>query len=63
MKRIVHTASHLPLVYMMKRTANAKIPASEEFAAVAAATEHLLFGAHATGIAAMWSTAVPPIMM
>ena len=56
MKRIAHTASHLLLVYM-KRTANAKIPASEEFAAVAAATEHLLLGAHATGIAAMWSTA------
>lgn len=56
MKHIADTASHLVIVYM-KRTANAKIPASEEFAAVAAAVQHLLLGAHALGIAAMWSTA------
>lgn len=56
MKHIALTASHLVLVYM-KRAAHAKIPASEEFAAVAAATQNLLLAAHASGIAAMWSTA------
>lgn len=56
MKHIADAASHMVLVYM-KRAEHAKIPASEEFAAVAAATQNLLLAAHASGIAGMWSTA------
>jgi nitroreductase len=47
--------SHIIVVYM-KRGTNINIPASEEAAAVAAAVEHILLGASALGIAALWST-------
>jgi nitroreductase len=48
-------ASHL-LVSVMKRGANVKIPLVEEIAAASAATEHILLGATALGIASFWST-------
>lgn len=47
--------SHLVLVYM-KRQPTQKIPLIEEIAATAAAVEHILLGAHALGIATLWST-------
>ena len=47
--------SHLVVVYM-KRQPTQKIPLVEEIAATAAAVEHILLGAHALGIAALWST-------
>lgn len=47
--------SHIIVVYM-KRTPGAAIPAAEEIAAVAAATQNFLLGASALGIAALWST-------
>ncbi len=47
--------SHLILVYM-KRQPTQKIPLIEEIAATAAAVEHILLGAHALGIATLWST-------
>jgi len=47
--------SHLVLVYM-KRQPTQKIPVIEEIAATAAAIEHILLGAQALGIAALWST-------
>jgi nitroreductase len=40
----------------MKRTGTATIPASEEFAAVAAAVENILLGAASLDIAVLWST-------
>lgn len=49
------TVSHVILA-VMKRGNNPKIPAREEEAAVAAAIEHILLGASALGIAALWST-------
>lgn len=48
-------ASHIVVVYM-HRQAIAKIPVIEEIAAVAAATQNILLGAEALGIAALWST-------
>lgn len=48
-------ASHVIAVYM-KRQPTEKIPVIEEIAATAAATEHILLGAAALGIAALWST-------
>jgi nitroreductase len=50
-----NTVSHAIAVYM-KRTENAKIPAMEEFAAVAAAVQNILLGAEALGIGVLWST-------
>ncbi|MFZ6023247.1 MAG: nitroreductase family protein [Bacteroidota bacterium] len=47
--------SHLVIVYM-KRQLTQKIPLIEEIAAVAAAVEHILLGAQALNIAALWST-------
>lgn len=47
--------SHILIVYM-KRTVQHSVPAVEETAAVAAATENILLGAQALGIAALWST-------
>jgi nitroreductase len=49
------TVSHIIVVYM-KRTGTATIPASEEFAAVAAAVENILLGAASLDIAVLWST-------
>lgn len=49
------TLSHIVAVYM-KRTVNSKIPVIEELTAVAAAMQNMLLGAHALGIAALWST-------
>jgi nitroreductase len=49
------TLSHIVIVYM-KRTVNNSIPAIEEIAAVAAATQNFLLGASAAGVAALWST-------
>jgi nitroreductase len=48
-------ASHVVIAYM-KRGSNPKIPAIEEIAATAAATENILLGAAASGLAAFWST-------
>lgn len=47
--------SHLIAVFM-KRQATKKIPVVEEIAATSAAIEHILLGAQAAGIAALWST-------
>lgn len=47
--------SHLVAVYM-KRQQTQKIPLVEEIAATSAAIEHILLGAQALGIAALWST-------
>lgn len=47
--------SHLIAVYM-KRQPTKKIPLIEEIAATSAAIEHILLGAQALGIAALWST-------
>jgi len=47
--------SHIIIVYM-KRTVQHSIPAVEEIAAAAAATENFLLGAQSLGIAALWST-------
>lgn len=47
--------SHLIIIYM-KRQLSQKIPLVEEIAATAAAAEHILLGAQALGIAALWST-------
>jgi nitroreductase len=49
------TLSHTIIVYM-KRTEPAKIPALEEHAAVAAAIQNILLGAHTAGISVLWST-------
>lgn len=49
------TVSHIIVVYV-KRTLSHSIPAIEEIAAVAAATEHILLAAEALHIAALWST-------
>jgi nitroreductase len=54
-KKVVEKVSHLVIV-VMRRTPMAKIPASEEFAATAAATQNILLGASAAGIAAIWNT-------
>lgn len=48
-------ASHL-IVAMMRRTPEAKIPRSEEYAATAAAVQNILLGAHAAGLSAIWNT-------
>jgi len=48
-------ASHL-IITVMKRTPDSKIPAEEEYAAVAAAMQNMLLGASALGLAAIWST-------
>jgi nitroreductase len=48
-------ASHIVVVYM-KRLETSKIPVLEEIAAVAAATQNILLGAAAKGIAVLWST-------
>lgn len=50
-----NTLSHIILVYM-KRTENSGIPATEEFAAVAASVQNILLGAAALDIAVLWST-------
>lgn len=47
--------SHIIAVYM-KRVEGAKIPVIEDIAATAAATQHILLGAEALGIAVLWST-------
>lgn len=47
--------SHLIAVFM-KRQPTQKIPLIEEIAATSAAIEHILLGAQALGIAALWST-------
>lgn len=49
------TVSHIILVYM-KRSEGNTIPAEEEFAAVAAATQNILLGAASLNIAVLWST-------
>jgi len=54
-KKVVEKVSHL-VVVVMRRTPMAKIPASEEFAAVAAATQNILLGAEAAGISVIWNT-------
>jgi nitroreductase len=57
-------ASHLVIV-TMRRTPETKIPFLEEYAATAAATQNILLGAEALGIAAIWSTggmALKPVM-
>ncbi|WP_222166367.1 nitroreductase family protein [Edaphocola aurantiacus] len=48
-------ASHL-VISLMRRTPEAKIITEEEYAAVAAATQNILLGATAKGIASFWST-------
>ncbi|MBL7705597.1 MAG: nitroreductase [Taibaiella sp.] len=48
-------ASHL-VITVMRRTPDTKIIVEEEYAAVAAATENMLLGATAKGIASFWST-------
>lgn len=48
-------ASHIIAVYM-KRLETAKIPVIEDIAAVAAATQNILLGAEALGLAVLWST-------
>jgi nitroreductase len=48
-------ASHLIVIYM-KRHPDSNIPALEEICATAAATENILLGAEALGIAVLWST-------
>lgn len=48
-------ASHIVVVYM-KRQLTEKIPLVEEIAATAIATQHILLGAQAMGIASLWST-------
>jgi nitroreductase len=50
-----NTVSHI-IVACMKRTETATIPATEEFAAVAAAIENILLGAASLHIAVLWST-------
>ncbi len=50
-----NTVSHL-IVVVMQRTPNTKILMMEEYAAVCAATQNMLLGAEALGIAAIWST-------
>lgn len=55
---LLHTAdnaSHVVAVYM-KRLPEAKIPVTEDIAAVAAAVQNILLGAQALGIAVLWST-------
>lgn len=47
--------SHLIIVYM-KRQPTQKIPLVEEIAATSASVQHILLGAHALGIASLWST-------
>jgi nitroreductase len=47
--------SHIIVVYM-KRGSNPKITADEEICAVAASIEHILLGAAAMHLAALWST-------
>jgi nitroreductase len=57
-------ASHLIIAYM-QRGNNPNIPALEEICATAAATENILLGAEALGIAVLWSTGgtlLQPIM-
>jgi nitroreductase len=51
----VDLASHV-VIAVMKRGSNEKIPKLEELAAASAATEHVLLGATALGIASFWST-------
>ncbi len=56
--KLLHLAdltSHIVLVYM-KRSTGKSIPASEEFAAVAAATQNILLGAASHELAVLWST-------
>lgn len=48
-------ASHLIVVYMKRQTTQ-KIPLVEEIAATSAAIEHILLGAQAYELAALWST-------
>jgi nitroreductase len=48
-------ASHM-IIAVMKRGANAKIPAIEEIASASASVENVLLGAAAAGISAMWNT-------
>src|SRR5579871_5031468 len=48
-------ASHIILVYL-RRGGNSNITMLEEICATAAATEHILLGAEALGIAVLWST-------
>ncbi len=48
-------ASHL-VVVAMKRTEGVKIPSFEEYAACAAATQNILLGAEAKGLACIWNT-------
>ena len=48
-------ASHIILVYL-RRGGNPNITMLEEICATAAATEHILLGAEALGIAVLWST-------
>ncbi len=52
---IADTISHL-IVAIMKRTPMAKIPVSEEYAAVAASIQNILLVAHQHGAAAIWNT-------
>lgn len=47
--------SHL-VISVMRRTPEAKIITEEEYAAVATATQNILLGATAKGIASFWST-------
>lgn len=52
---LADTVSHIVLVYV-KRSIGKSIPASEEFAAVAAATQNILLGAASHELAVLWST-------
>jgi nitroreductase len=53
--QLYRTVSHTIIVYM-KRSESAKIPVVEELAAVAAAIQNILLGAHTAGIGVLWST-------
>ena len=55
LQQTAEKASHL-VVAIMQRGAKPNIPALEEIAATAAAIEHILLGASALGISAIWNT-------
>ena len=55
LKAVAEKASHL-IVAIMKRGDKPNIPVLEEIAAASAAVEHILLGASALGLAAIWNS-------